>query len=79
MMLEMGLGEYWRLKYFSSKDFCGGSQSYGTSSQKLTFYDVNSAFVIWLIGASLAFAAFIIEISIYLISYYLKMKSNPKS
>lgn len=66
MMVEAGLVDYWRMKYFSLKDTCG-PDIHTTVSHRLTFNDMKSSFFIWMTGAAIAFSAFLTENVAYLI------------
>jgi beta-lactamase regulating signal transducer with metallopeptidase domain len=60
IMMETGLMEHWRKKHLSNNNHCGG-QIYGTVLSKLSFEDVKSVFLIWIIGLSIASAVFVLE------------------
>lgn len=71
MMIDTGLVEYWRVKYLSFKDYCG-SESHSAGSRRLTLNDMKGAFILWMIGATIASFAFIIENISYFIERFVK-------
>lgn len=60
-MVESGLVKHWRMKYLSKKYYSSGSKFYGKVLRRLKLDDVESAFVIWSFGATIAFVAFMSE------------------
>jgi hypothetical protein len=78
MMMETGLMEHWRMKHLSRNDPCSGSFSYGTVLRKLTFDDVKSAFLIWFVGLSIAFAVFVAENAAYFVGRQFRNSQTNK-
>jgi hypothetical protein len=60
-MLESGLTEYWRTKYWPSKNKCNDLKGNGPVIRSLTLYDLQSAFLILFMGSVLSALAFIVE------------------
>ena len=71
-MKESGLMEYWRRKHFpsASQHHCNPSRA-KSKPRNLTLNDIQSAFLIWAIGLSLALTFFLAEFILHKMSHKL--------
>lgn len=76
MMMESGLMEHWRVKHLSVKNHCSESNLYGAVLRRLTFGDVKSAFLVWLLGATLSLISFLLESIYFLIGKCIRFRTD---
>ena len=64
-MMETGLTQYWRTKYWPRKNRSTDDNNNSHKIKSLNFSDLKSVFLVFAIGVTLATATFLIELIVF--------------